>query len=161
MSTLSEHAAYAAFYLLFTTFCMEQNLTAHEAVLLLSRAQYEYMSSIVSSDAIQDGLAPSPVSNATYDDAIERYYRARAAGAKITLKQIAEMYQFSPSYLRKRKMEYDARGGWGSRKKKPTIADIVAASDRLQVVNDRLLTEAANELKAAVQAAMDKPARAC
>jgi hypothetical protein len=50
------------------------------------------------------------------DDAIERWYRSRARGSKLTLKDVAEMTGFSYSYVTKAKMEYDRRGGWGSKR---------------------------------------------
>ncbi len=54
------------------------------------------------------------------EKAIEFYYRARAAQGKrplrkITLRQIAEKMGLNYGYLRQRKMEYDATGGWGSK----------------------------------------------
>jgi hypothetical protein len=57
--------------------------------------------------------------NLTPDEAIERYYRIRSQGNKITLGAIAEMTGYTESYLRKRKVEYDRRGGWGSKKSEP------------------------------------------
>jgi hypothetical protein len=50
----------------------------------------------------------------TTDEVIERYYRARAAGGKVTLKQLAQQYGFNYSYLRAVKSEYDKAGKWGS-----------------------------------------------
>lgn len=49
------------------------------------------------------------------DQAIEYYYRSRAAGSKITLQQVAGEFNLSPNYLRKRKVEYDRLGMWGSK----------------------------------------------
>lgn len=46
---------------------------------------------------------------------VERFYRARAAGAKVTLKQLAQQYRMNYSYLRAVKAEYDKSGGWGSK----------------------------------------------
>jgi hypothetical protein len=47
---------------------------------------------------------------------IEHYYRARARGSKITLKDAAEITGFSHSYLREVKSRYDRAGKWGSKK---------------------------------------------
>ena len=58
---------------------------------------------------IHRAIAPTP------DQVIERYYRARAAGAKVTLKQAATQSGISYSWLRQRKMEYDRAGKWGSK----------------------------------------------
>jgi hypothetical protein len=55
----------------------------------------------------------------TADNAIETYYRSRAAGSKITLRQLAVRTGYSYDYLRKAKRRYDAAGRWGS-KKEPT-----------------------------------------
>jgi hypothetical protein len=56
---------------------------------------------------------------ATPDVLIERYYRSRAAGGKVTLKQLAETAGISPNYLYQKKMEYDRAGGRGSTTNKP------------------------------------------
>lgn len=53
----------------------------------------------------------------TPDEAIEHYYRSRAAGSRITLRQIAEDTNLSYEALRKHKQRYDARGGWGAKVK--------------------------------------------
>jgi len=49
----------------------------------------------------------------TADVAIEWYYRSRAAGSKITLKQVAERYNLSHDYLRQAKSAYDKAGRAG------------------------------------------------
>ncbi len=59
----------------------------------------------------------------TPDELIEYYYRSRAAGGKVTLKQLAEDAGMGYGVLRKRKMEYDARGGWGSKRNKTVTGD--------------------------------------
>jgi hypothetical protein len=48
---------------------------------------------------------------------IESYYRRRAAGSKVTLKQMAEAYGYHRTYLSQVKKEYDLAGKWGSKKK--------------------------------------------
>jgi hypothetical protein len=53
----------------------------------------------------------------TADQVIEHYYRAKSRGAKITLKQLAERYDFNESYLRQAKIAYDRAGKWGSKSK--------------------------------------------
>lgn len=50
----------------------------------------------------------------TYDEAIQAFYRAKARGTKITMRQIADATGLNYGTLRKMKMAYDARGGWGS-----------------------------------------------
>lgn len=50
------------------------------------------------------------------DEVIERYYRSRAAGARTTLRQLAEDTGFSYGYLRSVKAAYDKAGKWGSKK---------------------------------------------
>lgn len=50
----------------------------------------------------------------SYDEAIQRYYRSRAAGSRKTLRQIAEEEQLSYAALRIRKMAYDRAGKWGA-----------------------------------------------
>jgi hypothetical protein len=50
------------------------------------------------------------------EDVIERYYRARAAGGRATLRQIAQDTGFSYGYLRSVKAAYDKAGKWGSKK---------------------------------------------
>ncbi len=59
----------------------------------------------------------------TPEEAIEFYYRSKAAGGKITLGQIAEAIGKSEKRLRNIKVEYDRAGKWGS-KKKPQKRDI-------------------------------------
>lgn len=49
------------------------------------------------------------------DEVIERFYRTRAAGKRITLKQLAEQTGYSYSWLRQAKVVYDRRGGFGSK----------------------------------------------
>ena len=51
----------------------------------------------------------------TADGAIEHYYRSKARGSRISLKDVAEMTGFSEAYLRKRKVSYDRDGKWGSK----------------------------------------------
>lgn len=51
----------------------------------------------------------------TADELIERYYRSRAAGGKVTLKQLAGQHGFNYKYLSSVKSAYDERGGWGSK----------------------------------------------
>jgi hypothetical protein len=53
----------------------------------------------------------------TADQVIEHYYRARSRGVKITLKQLADRYDFNESYLRQAKVAYDRAGKWGSKSK--------------------------------------------
>jgi hypothetical protein len=50
---------------------------------------------------------------------ISIYYRRRARNAfpRKTLKQLAEEFNINYGLLRKCKMEYDAAGKWGSKKK--------------------------------------------
>ncbi len=52
----------------------------------------------------------------TLDEVIERFYRSRSQGSRVTLRQLAQETGISYSTLTKRKMEYDRLGGWGSRK---------------------------------------------
>lgn len=54
----------------------------------------------------------------TADEAIERYYRSRAAGSKKTLRQIATETTYSYDYLRNVKRAYDKAGKWGSKKER-------------------------------------------
>lgn len=49
------------------------------------------------------------------EDVISRFYRARAQGSRITLRQLAEDTGFSYEALKKHKQRYDAAGKWGSR----------------------------------------------
>lgn len=65
-------------------------------------------------DMITRTMEPTP------DQVIEYYYRSRAAGRRVTLRQIAKERGISYSTLTKHKMAYDAGGGWGSRKKEKT-----------------------------------------
>ena len=51
------------------------------------------------------------------EQAIERYYRSRAAGSRITLRQIALDTGFSYGYLRTAKIAYDKAGKFGSKKR--------------------------------------------
>jgi hypothetical protein len=55
----------------------------------------------------------------TAEDIIEIYYRSRAAGSKVTLRELAEQYGFNSKSLSNAKRVYDARGGWGSKVHKP------------------------------------------
>jgi hypothetical protein len=59
----------------------------------------------------------------TADQVIQRYYRIKAQGSKITLRQLAEETGFNHSYLRDVKSAYDKAGKWGSKKKKPDTPD--------------------------------------
>jgi hypothetical protein len=52
----------------------------------------------------------------TPDEAIEWYYRSKAAGRKITLKQVAGLTGMNYEALKKHKQRYDAAGKWGSKK---------------------------------------------
>ena len=54
----------------------------------------------------------------TGEMAIERYYRRKARGSKVTLREIAETYGFNESYLSQAKKKYDQEGKWGSKSKK-------------------------------------------
>ncbi len=54
----------------------------------------------------------------TAEMAIERYYRRKARGSKVTLRQVAETYGFNESYLSQAKRKYDQAGKWGSKSKK-------------------------------------------
>jgi len=49
--------------------------------------------------------------------AIEYYYRSRAQGSRITLREVAKATNFSEAYLRKIKVSYDKAGKWGSKHK--------------------------------------------
>ena len=49
---------------------------------------------------------------------IERYYRIKAQGSKITLRELAEQHNFSEDYLRQAKRKYDQAGKWGAKPKK-------------------------------------------
>ena len=55
----------------------------------------------------------------TGEMAIERYYRRKARGSKVTLREIAETYGFNESYLRQVKQKYDKEGKWGAKRKIP------------------------------------------
>lgn len=50
---------------------------------------------------------------------IETYYRSRAAGGKITLKQLADQAGITATYLSTKKTAYDKAGKWGSKRVKP------------------------------------------
>lgn len=52
------------------------------------------------------------------DEVIERYYRSRAAGARTTLRQLAEDTGLSYEALKKHKQRYDRAGKWGSKRDK-------------------------------------------
>ena len=54
----------------------------------------------------------------TPEKAIEYYYRVRARGRKITIGEVARLADFSESYLRKIKVDYDRAGKWGSKSRK-------------------------------------------
>lgn len=77
--------------------------------------------------AVQLAEAPqAPWRKRTTDSIIEAYYRARAAGdRKITLKQLAERHGVGYSWLRQRKMHYDAEGKWGAPKNKTNTNNTV------------------------------------
>ena len=49
---------------------------------------------------------------------IERYYRSKAHGTKITLRELAEQHGFNPAYLREAKRKYDQAGKWGTKPRK-------------------------------------------
>jgi hypothetical protein len=52
------------------------------------------------------------------EQAIEHYYRSKAAGSRITIEKVAQQTGFSAGYLREVKMRYDRDGKWGSRNDK-------------------------------------------
>jgi hypothetical protein len=54
-------------------------------------------------------MAPNP------DELVERYYRSRAAGTKMSLRKFAESTNVNYEALKKWKQSYDRRGGWGSK----------------------------------------------
>lgn len=80
---------------------------------------YRYLAVFAdSADSIRREVQP------TADNVIQRYYRARAAGGKVTLKMLAEESGYSYEYLLKAKQRYDRAGKWGSKKgssRHPTI----------------------------------------
>lgn len=55
---------------------------------------------------------PSPT-----DYVIGLYYRRKARGVKVTLRQIAEEHGYNYSYLSQVKVAYDKAGKWGSKRK--------------------------------------------
>lgn len=57
-----------------------------------------------------------PISRA--EKVIEHYYRARAAGHKVTLRQLAQQSGFNADYLSQVKAAYDRAGKWGSKPRK-------------------------------------------
>jgi hypothetical protein len=63
---------------------------------------------------VRGTLRPLPTRS---DKALEHYYRARARGSKVTLRQVATDFDLNESYLRAAKVEYDRAGKWGSKKK--------------------------------------------
>jgi hypothetical protein len=76
------------------------------------KAKYLHLKAIA-----QNALSVHKMVEPTYDELVERYYRSRSQhGRRVTLRQIAEEAGVSYASLRKRKMEYDQRGGWGSNK---------------------------------------------
>lgn len=66
------------------------------------------------------GLVHARAGRPTGEQAIELYYRRKAAGGfpKVTIRQVAQDTGLSPDYLRSVKMEYDKAGKWGSKKSK-------------------------------------------
>jgi hypothetical protein len=52
----------------------------------------------------------------TPEGLVEYYYRSRARGSRVTLKQIADQTGFNYDYLRKVKARHDRAGKYGSRK---------------------------------------------
>ncbi len=48
-------------------------------------------------------------------EVVEIYFRSRAAGSKVTLKQLAQQYGFNYKYLSNVKSTYEKQGGWGSK----------------------------------------------
>lgn len=53
----------------------------------------------------------------TPDQVIERFYRSRLHGSRVTLRQLAADSPYSYAYLCQAKVQYDAAGKWGSKKK--------------------------------------------
>lgn len=49
------------------------------------------------------------------DSIIETYYHRKAAGSKVTLKQLAQQHGYNYSYLSQVKRQYDDAGKWGSK----------------------------------------------
>jgi hypothetical protein len=64
--------------------------------------------------AIHARFMRQQVIGTTPQELIETYYRSRAAGGKVTLKQLAQQAGISYSYLTKAKMAYDHSGKFGS-----------------------------------------------
>ena len=54
----------------------------------------------------------------TADWVIEHYYRVKSQGGKITLRELADKYDFSRDYLRQAKKKYDRAGKWGAKSKR-------------------------------------------
>lgn len=51
----------------------------------------------------------------TYEEAVEGFYRSKARGTKISLRQVATATGLNYGYLREKKAEYDRLGGWGAK----------------------------------------------
>lgn len=64
-----------------------------------------------------DGTGEISLEKMSVNGAIEHYYRSKAAGGKITLRQVAAQTGYSYGYLRQCKMAYDAAGKWGCKKR--------------------------------------------
>jgi hypothetical protein len=58
----------------------------------------------------QEALGP------TAEEVIEMYYRRRAKGMKVTLRQLAKEFDFNPNYLSNVRTAYKKAGKWGSKK---------------------------------------------
>lgn len=58
----------------------------------------------------------------SYDAILERFYRIKSHGGRITLRQLAKDEGVPYSTLTKRKMEYDKEGKWGSGKVRKTTS---------------------------------------
>jgi hypothetical protein len=58
---------------------------------------------------------------AAASNVIETYYRRKAAGGKVTLKQLAEETGYSVAGLKVAKQRYDAAGKWGSKTRKVKV----------------------------------------
>lgn len=75
-------------------------------------AKYTHLKAVA-----QNALSVHKLVEPSYDELVERFYRSRSQGGRrLTLRQIAEEAGVSYASLRKRKMEYDQHGGWGSNK---------------------------------------------
>jgi hypothetical protein len=68
-------------------------------------------------EAVSNAYSFDELARPSAGDVIEIYYRRKAAGGKVTLKQLAEETGYSLAYLKTAKRRYDAAGRWGSKKK--------------------------------------------